>query len=184
MHSRSCIGKCGDACAESLCIKMSSRTPIVKQISWLATIPQLLALLFAMAVGGAFRPRDGIFWGAAVYLVYSIGSRQLVPRHHRAGVALVKQQRFEEAIPKFQESLRFFDRYSWIDRFRSVVLMSPSAAGYREMALANIAFCYGQMGEGRQSRHYYEKCLERFPDSGLAKAAIRMLDAAQQSRGA
>lgn len=104
----------------------------------------------------------------------------LVARDHRVGVGLVKSQRFEEAIPKFQDSLKFFDRYPWIDRYRSIVLMSPSAAGYREMALANIAFCYGQIGDGEQSRHFYEECLRRFPDSGLASSALRMLDAGKQ----
>ena len=45
------------------------------------------------------------------------------------------------------------------------------------MALANIAFCYGQLGNGEQSRAYYQKCLERFsPGSGLATTALRMLD--------
>jgi hypothetical protein len=44
------------------------------------------------------------------------------------------------------------------------------------MALANIAFCYGQLGNGVQCRYYYEKCLDLFPDSGLATAALRMLD--------
>ena len=159
---------------------MSSRTPIVRQVSWIATIPQFVALLIAMAIGTTFSPHDGIVWGGGAYLAYSIGSRMLIPRHHRAGMALLRQNRFEEAIPQFKESLRFFDCHSWIDRFRSVVLMSPSAAGYREMALANLAFCYGQIGEGTQSRDCYDERLKRFPDSGLANAAVRMLDSAKQ----
>ena len=159
---------------------MTRRTPIVRQISWLSTIPQFVALVIAVAIGIAFRPHDGFIWGGGAYLTYSIGSRMLIPRHHRAGVALVRQERFEEAVPNFEESLRFFDRHSWIDRFRSVVLMSPSATGYREMAILNLAFCYGQLGDGRQSRQYYDECLRRFPDSGLAHVAIRMLDSATQ----
>ena len=159
---------------------MSSRTPIVRQVSWIATIPQLVALIVALAIGTAFNPHEGIFWGGGAYLAYSIGSRMLIPRYHRAGMALLRQNRFEEAIQKFQESLRFFDRHPWIDRFRSVVLMSPSAAGYREMALANLAFCYGQIGEGMQSRKCYDECLKRFPDSGLAHVALRVLHSAQR----
>jgi len=159
---------------------MSSTIPVVKQTSWLATIPQLVALLLAIAVGQSLRPKDGFIWGAGAYLMYSIGSRWLIAKRHRVGMNLVKQHRFEEAIPEFQESLKFFDRNSWIDRFRSVVLMSPSAPGYREMALVNIAFCYGQINQGIQARRYYEECLERFPDSELAKTAIRMLDSQKQ----
>jgi tetratricopeptide (TPR) repeat protein len=160
---------------------MSTRTPILRQTSWVAAIPQLVALGLAIIVGMLLRPHDGFMWGAAAYLAYSLGSRYWVPRDHRDGIALIKRQRFDEAIPRFQQSLEFFDRFPWIDRFRSIVLMSPSAVSYREMALANIAFCYTQIGDGKQARCYYEQCLARFPDSGLATAALRMMDAAKQT---
>jgi hypothetical protein len=130
---------------------MSARTPIIRQIAWLATIPQFAALVTAMLAGMWLWPPGGIYLGAAAYLLYSIGSRLTIPRTHRAGVRLTRQQRFAEAIPKFEESLAFFERYAWIDRYRSVVLMSPSAISYREMALSNIAFCYSQIGDGEQA---------------------------------
>jgi hypothetical protein len=159
-----------------LAAMMSSRTPIVRQISWPATLPQFIAGAVAIAVGYSLAGRDGVPLGCLAYLTYSIGSRTVIPRAHRAGIKLIRAQRFAEAIPKFEESLAFFDRHTWIDRYRSITLMSPSAASYREMALANIAFCHGQLGHGEECRAYYRKCLERFPGSGLATAALRMLD--------
>jgi hypothetical protein len=120
---------------------MSSGIPIVRQVSWPAALPQLAALAAAVTIGYLLVGRDGIFPGAFAYLAYSIGSRLLIPRDHRAGIKLGRKQQFEQAIPKFQASFDFFNRHAWIDRFRSIVLMSPSAASYREMALANIAFC-------------------------------------------
>jgi len=155
---------------------MSSGTPIVRQVSWLAVVPQLAAMSGAMFVAYLVGAPDPMVCGAAGYLIYSFGSRRLLTRSHRAGIRLVKRGQFAEASKRFQESLQFFERYPWIDRFRSFVLMSPSAVSYQEMALANIAFCYGQLGNGEQSRTYYKKCLERFPESGLATAALRMLD--------
>lgn len=155
---------------------MSSGTPIVRQISWPATLPQLIVLLVALAIGYLLAGRNGVTWGGLAYLAYSVGSRQLIAKDHRAGIRLTKQHRFQEAIKKFTDSLNFFDRHPWIDQFRSIALMSPSAVSYREMALANIAFCYGQLGNGELSRAYYDQCLERFPDSGLATAALRMLN--------
>jgi hypothetical protein len=157
---------------------MSSGAPIIRQVWWPAVLPQLVAIGIAIAIAAALGAPYALLWGAAAYLAYSIGSRQLFTRPHRAGVRLVKQQRFEDAIPKFRESFDFFERHPWVDRFRSLVLMSPSAASYREMALANIAFCYGQLGDGEQCRSYYRMCLDRFPGSGLATAALRMLDSA------
>jgi hypothetical protein len=44
------------------------------------------------------------------------------------------------------------------------------------MALNNIAFCYGQLGNGNLSKEYYQKTLDEFPESGLAKAALRLLN--------
>jgi tetratricopeptide (TPR) repeat protein len=160
---------------------MNSQTPIIRQVSSLAAIPQLLALTCAIAMAftlGAPRP---FIYGPLVYLAYSIGSRKLIPRAHRAGIRLVKQQRFGEAIPKFQQSYDFFERHPWIDRYRSIVLMSPSTASYREMALANIGFCYSQLGDGKQSRAYYQQCLDHFPYSGVATCALRMLDSVSSS---
>jgi tetratricopeptide (TPR) repeat protein len=155
---------------------MSSRTPIVRQVSWPAVLPQVVALGGAVAIAYVLGGPAAAPWGALAYLAYSMGSRQLIARDHRAGIRLVKQQRFAEAIPRFERSFNFFERHLWIDRFRSIVLMSPSAGSYREMALANIAFCYGQIGDGERSRFYYQKCLDLFPGSGLATAALRMLD--------
>jgi tetratricopeptide (TPR) repeat protein len=86
-------------------------------------------------------------------------------RDHCRGVGLTKQEWYADAIPYFQRSFEFFDRHSHLDRFRSIILMSPSAAAYREMALANIGFCYSQIGDGDQARRYYVECLERWgPD--------------------
>jgi tetratricopeptide (TPR) repeat protein len=155
---------------------MSSAVPTVRQISWPAVLPQLVALGAVIGIAYLLGVPDAMLWGAVAYLAYSIGSRQFIARAQRAGVRLVKQERFGEAIPNFQESFEFFERHPWIDRFRSIVLMTPSAISYREMALASIGFCYGQLGDGERSRAYYQKCLERFPGSGLARTALRMLD--------
>jgi tetratricopeptide (TPR) repeat protein len=159
---------------------MSSRIPVTRQISWLAVLPQVAAGAAAGILGWLLAGRYGLMWGGAVYLLYSVGSRRLFPQAHRAGIKLMRQERFEQAIPKFQESVAFFERYPWVDRFRSIVLMSPSAISYREMALVNMAFCYTQIGNGEQGRLIYQKCLERFPNSGIAASALRMLDSVAQ----
>lgn len=144
-------------------------------------IPQLAALGFAVAVGMYLtQTSNGVILGAAAYLAYANGSRMLIARDHRRGVRLYRQQQFAAAIQAFDESYRFFSRNPWIDRFRSLVLMSPSAISYREMALCNIAFCYSQLGNGENSQTYYRRALDEFPDSGLAAAALRMIESVQQ----
>ena len=151
---------------------------MVRQISWIAVIPQIIALSISIALASHLFGRQGIVIGGCSYLAYSIGSRILIPRYHRRGIRLLKQQRFADAIPLFRQSLKFFNAHSWIDRYRSIVLMSPSAVCYREMALANIGFCYSQIGDGVQARKNFKTCLELFPDNGLATTAVRMIDSA------
>ena len=49
------------------------------------------------------------------------------------------------------------------------------------MALNNIAFAYGQIGDGKKAKEYYERLLTEFPRSGIAKAALKMIDSFEKS---
>lgn len=63
---------------------MTSSPPMIRQISWMAVIPQVIALALAITVGEYLtpaKPMNGMMWGAAAYLLYSFGSRRLIPRH-------------------------------------------------------------------------------------------------------
>lgn len=44
------------------------------------------------------------------------------------------------------------------------------------MALCNIAFCYGQIGEGQKAKEYYQQTLTEYPENGMAQAGINMLN--------
>jgi hypothetical protein len=116
---------------------MSSQTPIIRQVAWPAVIPQLCALAAAVAIGYFLVGRSGISLGALAYLAYSIGSRQIICRAQRAGISLVKQGRFAEAIPMFQESFDFFERNSWIDRYRPI--RHPRSAIARWLWLTSVS---------------------------------------------
>lgn len=155
----------------------TSQVPVVRPISWPATIPQMLAIALAAGVGYAIDGRDGVMWGGGVYLLYSFGSRIVILRDHRRGMALVRQEKFADAIAAFEASLVFLGIYPWIDTYRSVVLMSPSAMSYREMALNNIAFCFAQLGDGNRARKFYDQVLEEFPENGMARTALRLMEA-------
>jgi hypothetical protein len=110
------------------------------------------------------------------YLSLILVLRLTISRHHRLGIRMVKRGQFQEAIDSFQQSLDFFMRHPWIDRFRWITLLSVSSMTYREMGLANIAFAYSQQGDGEKSRAYYELCIKEFPDSGIAISALRLMD--------
>ncbi len=116
------------------------------------------------------------YWGIIAYLILSIGLRSLITRHHRRGMSLIKRGQYAEAIPLFQQSNGFFLQYNWLDRWRYMLLLSSSRTSYREMALVNMAFCYTQIGEGKQAKALYEQALTEFPQSAIAQTALKMIE--------
>jgi hypothetical protein len=93
----------------------------------------------------------------------------------------MRGRKWEAAIPHFESSYAFFSAHQWIDRFRSVILMSPSAASYREMALVNVAFCYSQLGHGTEAKSVYERALREFPGSPVASSALKLIESAESA---
>jgi len=159
---------------------MKSKTPIVRQVSWPLVLPQLAAgVACVLVVYLTIRPDRfayAVIIGCGVYLVYSIASRRIITVEHRKGIRLVKQGGFAQAIEHFKRSHEFFTMHPWVDKYRSIVFMSCSAFSYREIALVNMGFCYGQIGEAQKAEECYQAALDAFPGSTLAASALRMIE--------
>ena len=155
---------------------MASNVPLVRQTAWISLFPQLL--FCGLLISGYYfaGQQEFFLFGTLTYLAVSISLRYLVPRSHRQGIDLVKQKNFEAAIPLFERSYNFFSKNQWIDRHRYLTLLSSSKMCYREMALVNIAFCYGQIGNADKSIEYYNRILTEFPSNGIAIAALNFLN--------
>ncbi len=159
---------------------MASNQPIIKQIAWLSILPQLIVMITIFVICKLSGTSDPIFSGAILYLIILITLRIVVPRNHRRGISLFKKKEFAAAKDEFIKSYEFFRKNSWIDKYRYLTLLSSSRISYREMALLNTAYCYGQIGEGHKSKEYYEKTLSEFPGSEIAIASLNMIKAAQK----
>ena len=155
---------------------MAGSIPIVRQISLVSLVPQLL--LMGLLIYGCYLLKldDPFMRGTLIYLILSYVLRVAVPKAHRQGVKLVKQRKFVEAIPLFESSIAFFARHPWVDKYRFLTLLSSSKISYREMALCNIAFCYSQLGWGIKAQQCYETILAEYPENGLAQAGLNMLN--------
>lgn len=158
---------------------MASKVPIVRQIAWLSMIPQLILLgsLIWLAKISGFNNHTLI--GALLYFAIFYILRFQIPKHHRKGISLYRKKSFSKAIPHFQKSYEFFKKNMWVDKYRYITLMSSSNVSYSEMALLNMAFCYGQIGDGEKSKRMYEKALTEFPESEMAKASLKMYESAR-----
>lgn len=161
---------------------MSSKVPTIRRIAWISLFPQFLVMGLIMLIWHQFDQTNFVWYGALTYLLISQVTRRTLTRAHRKGMLKVHAEKYEEAIPLFEKSYDFFKRNNWIDQYRYVTLLSSSAMTYKEMALNNIAFCYGQLGDGQKAKAYYERTLREFPHNGLAKAGLNMLNATMKEK--
>lgn len=160
-----------------------SPAPVVRQTSWKAVIIQSIVLggaITLLALLTELQFNQVILAVCLAYIAYAVGVREIVARHHRQGMRRVHAGDFAGAIPLFERSYEFFSRHLWLDRFRHLLLASSSSISYREMSLVNIAFCYGQIGDGTQCRAYYERALREFPGSAISSSALNLITASEK----
>ena len=154
---------------------MASNVPTIGQLSWPALLPQFIVIGLFFYIYDSLGTETSFLYAALTYCVLALLLRNLLAKDHRKGIRLVKQLKFTEAIPYFEKSVIFFARNSWVDKFRSLTLLSASKLSYKEMGLANIAFCYSQTNNGQKAKEYYERILSEFPNNGLALAGLKMV---------
>lgn len=150
--------------------------PIIRQTAWISVIPQVMVMGLLVLIWYSLQVEDFVWWGVISYLILSYSLRRLIASEHRQGMMLVKQEKYREAIPHFENSYSFFKQHAWLDKYRYLTLLTSSKISYREMALVNAAFCHGQLGEGQESKGYYERVLQEFPENGIALAALRLIN--------
>ncbi len=156
---------------------MSSGKPVVRQIAWLSIVPQFFIMGILVLIFHSFvKPfKSALIFAMITYFAVSLILRCSVPHHHRKGILLYQHGDYVKAIEEFKKSYDFFCRHTWIDKYRCITLLSASRTSYTEMALLNIAFCYAQVKNAKLSKEYYQKVLELFPKSEMAKSALNMI---------
>lgn len=154
---------------------MSSELNIIRQVAWLALIPQFLFAMLLIFLWHLLRAPDPALYGLVSYFLISYGLRMFIPKLHNKGMKHVKKGEFAQAIPYFHQSYDFFEKNLWVDKYRFITVLSSSAMSYREMALTNIALAYTQLGELLKAKEFYEKTLVEFPKSVLAKDELALI---------
>jgi len=158
---------------------MPRNLPVASELRPLYVLPQLAVLVAAIGVCIAVLgdPVIGAGLGALIYVAYSFGSRTILAKHQRAGMRHYQQRQWSEALTHFKRSQAFFEQYPWIDRYRQVLLMSPSGVSYHEMALVNQGSCLIHMNCGLEARRTIERALGLYPDSTFAEGILKTMDA-------
>lgn len=159
------------------------KPPVVRPISYVAVLLQFgIGIGLAAIIEFTFdldHLSYAFFFAAVVHAIAYRVARRAFASDHRRGIELIRAGKFAEAVPFFEASYEAFSRRPGLDRFRSVTLGSASAMSYREMALCNAAFCYGQLGNGARAVSLYEQALREFPECGMAESALKLLRSVQ-----
>jgi len=134
----------------------------------------LFALIWFLDLLNAPQP---ILIGSALFLNLAIALKLGLTEDHRKGIHAVKAGRFADAMPYFEQSRTQFEKRPWLGRYRYLLPLSSTAWSYREMAMANKAFCLGQIGRRTDAINSYEEVLGDYPDNVLATVALRMMHA-------
>jgi hypothetical protein len=71
-----------------------------------------------------------------------------------------------------------------LDACRSLLFGVASQNSYRVIALGNMAYCHGQLGEGAKAVELYERVVQMSPEHAVAKASLNLLRAAAPPNGA
>jgi tetratricopeptide (TPR) repeat protein len=155
--------------------------PTVRITSWIRTVPFLLAILLLTAAFHAVQVFPGWTYDLLAGALVAVGYRLLIShtllRHQVRGLRLVHAQRFEEAIRAFEQNLASFERHPSLDKWRSLLFLSASRYGYREMTLLNLGTAASQMRHWTRAKQYYERVLELNPRNGVAISALNLLHA-------
>ena len=137
----------------------------------------LLCLLF-------YRVDERIFFVYAffIYLLVSYGLKfLLIPGSTFTGTRLLREDRYEEAIPYIDKDIAYFTERSWIDRYRFLLMISSSSRTYREICLSNKAWCLLQTGKVKESKALYESILSEYPDDSVARTQLNTINMVQRN---
>jgi tetratricopeptide (TPR) repeat protein len=162
---------------------MSLSDPILRQVSWLSVILQVIVTVLLMEGYKFLGFNNPVLDGALTYSLMMFGLRFLIAKDHRKGIALARQEKFEEAISYFEKSHHFFTKYSWIDKYRSLTLLSSSKICCREMSLNNTAFCYLKLKDRQKAIEYYSRMLEANPNCEIAKTQLKVIHEIEEQIG-
>jgi tetratricopeptide (TPR) repeat protein len=161
---------------------MKQQVPLVRNINYPVFFLQLL-LVTATIVGFVwlFWPEwgTGSLVGLIVLVVYVKGMQWYLMRYHQAALKLIRAGKFDEALVPLQKALEFYTEHPGLDRWRHVLMATASRFSLREVAMMNIAYCFGQIGDKEKMIKHYERLASEYPDNMAAQNTLRFIDTLQ-----
>ncbi len=160
--------------------------PLINYVSWKSVVPPLLAAAVLILLAHYVLPlrdlAEAFAVGGGIFVVYTFGSRFFIASDNRRGLKAMARQDFDAALEHFGQSYAYFSKHSWLDRYRSITLMSSSLWSYREIALMNILTVHVRKKDFAAATRACRRVLEEFPDNQIAQSTYEMLTSDHEER--
>ena len=152
--------------------------PLVARTSSWWRLCIVLTVLFSLQGAGAyFAGLPGSIAATVIYFILKTLLQRRAKSFQGAGLKLMAEERYLEAAAMFEAGYRYFSERRWMDRYRAISMLDHTGMDWREMMLANMATNLAMAGDRERAIELYKKCLELYPESRLAKPALRFLTA-------
>jgi hypothetical protein len=162
---------------------MSSQVPFVKQETvWLAIVPHILVIGILCMIYHQWDRKNYFAFAFITYLIIWYGLRTIAyPRDVHKSIRLIKEEKFGEAIPYIERSIQYYNKHSWIDKYRFLLMVSSSKRGIRESSICNLGFCLLQSGNAKAAKEVYEDVLRQYPENTIAKIQLKTINTVANS---
>lgn len=152
--------------------------PLVARTSSWWRLCIVLAVLFSLQGAGAyFAGLPGLIAATVIYFILKVLLQRRAKSFQKGGLKLMTEERYREAAALFEAGYQYFSEHRWTDRYRAISMLDYTGMDWREIMLANMATNLALAGDRERAIELYQQCLELYPDSRLAKPALRFLTA-------
>lgn len=157
---------------------MASKVLFAKQeINWLSLIPKLIVIGILCLCFYPLEKQGCLLISIFFYFLLTLLAKWLFfPNVLYEGMKLIREEKFQEAIPRLEDTIDYFVRNLWIDKFRFLLLISSAKRSIKESTICNLAYCYLQVGNVKKATETYEDVLLSYPDNWSAKAVLNMIN--------
>ncbi|TAM93492.1 MAG: hypothetical protein EPN39_19880 [Chitinophagaceae bacterium] len=164
---------------------MASKVAFVKQeTNWFALFPRLLALGILCLCFYPLDKQSFFFFAIFIYFLLTLLEKWLFfPNVMYEGIKLIREAKFEEAIPVVQQTIDYYLKRPWVDKYRFWLLISSSKRSITESSTCNLAYCYLQIGQVKRSKEIYETVLLQYPENINAKSMLNTINIASKDAG-
>jgi len=157
---------------------MTSKVAFVKQeTNWFALFPKLLVIGILCVCFYPIDKQNFFFIAFFIYLLLTLLARWLFfPNVLYEGIKLIREAKFQEAIPVVQQTIDYYSKKPWIDKYRFWLLISSAKRTITESSTCNLAYCYLQIGQVKRAKEIYEDVLRQHPENINAKSMLNTIN--------